>query len=115
MKKVLAILLALVMCISLVACGEKEPEFDLRSEIKSAIQSKASVECLFSYADVKLVLVDTLNYEDNGDGTYDCKGYIAVTDDYGDKYRGKYDAVVKVVDEDASVVSFDLETPKKDN
>ncbi len=115
LKKFTALILALVMCLPLAACGKKEPEFNLRDEIKLAIQAKASVECLFNYANVKLVLVDTLNYDDNGDGTYDCKGYISITDDYGDKYRGKFDAVVKVVDEDASVSSFELETPKKSN
>ncbi len=114
-KRIFTLLLALTLCLPLVACGEKEPAFDLHDELELTIQARASAYCILNYADVKLVLVDTLSYDDNGDGTYDCKGYISVTDDYGDKYRAKYTAVVKVAGEDGSIVSFEMDTPKKSN
>lgn len=117
MKKILALLLAFAACLSLYACGatSSSKENDLDEEIRITIQGRASAECLLSYKDVKNVMASVTTKDDNGDGTYDVKGYVTVVDDYGDRYKAKYQAVVSV-DEDgeADCESFDMATPSKE-
>lgn len=115
MKKLFSVILIMLLVLSMCACGSKEPEWDLDDEIHSAVQAKAAVYCMFEYADVKNVLASVTNTEDNGNGTYDVKGYVTVIDAYGDRYKGKFDAVVSVTEGgDATCRSFDLETPRKE-
>ena len=107
MKKLIALLMAMTMVLSLCACGEKEPEFDVSESIRSSVRAESAFQFAspFSkYTGVKSVMLDTLSYEDNGDGTYICKGKVLLIDDYGDKYTCKYDAVVEV----------DMETEESD-
>lgn len=117
MKKFVLGALLLVMALNLCACGSggAEEEDDLSDEIQSTVQAKAAVECMFNYADVKNVMASVTDTDDNGDGTYDVKGYVTVIDDYGDKYKGKYDAVVSISESgDARCSSFSMETPTKE-
>ncbi len=109
MKKTLAILLILVICILLVACGKEES--NLRTEIEHTISAHATLMCLVESNGARYAQVDTLFYVENEDGVYDCKGYISIIGDYGDQYRVKYDAIVKVQDGEGSIVYFTTNTP----
>ncbi len=116
MKKITMILLSIIMVLSLGACGgeSESSEYDVRDEIKRAVNAQANVECVMGYANVKLVDTTCTTIDDNGDGTYDVKGYVVITDDYHDKYKGYFDAVVSVDESgDADVDDFELETPVK--
>ena len=110
MKKVVSLALALVMMLGLCACGggSAAPEEEDHSDaIRLAVQ--------FSYANVKNVLASVTNTDDNGDGTYEVNGYITVIDDYGDRYKAKFDATVSVdEDGDADCDSFSMETPTRE-
>lgn len=118
MKKTLLLLTLIVLSISLCACSSSNDtsnyEESVEENIESEVRSTAAVECLISYKDVKNTLVDCSTIDDNGDGTYDVKGYVTIIDAYGDKYKGKFDAVVSVDDSgEADCTEFNLETPRK--
>ena len=117
MKKALSLILALVLSLSLCACGKKEPEYpeyNVNDEIRSAVQAEAAVYCIIEYADVKSVMASVTDTDDNGDGSYDVKGYITVIDDYADTYKGKFNAVVKIDDYGKGICTyFYMETPEK--
>ena len=127
MKKGLALILALVMCLSLCACGSKKvseddireevriSEDDIREEVRITVRARAIAKCMFTYQNVKFVSTAVTTMDDNGDGTYDVKGYITVIDDYGDSYKAKFDATVSVDEEgEGTCKSFDMDTPKKE-
>ena len=117
MKKVISLFLVLVMCLSLCACGGGKSDFSAYDAAKVSVASRGNAYCGFNYADVRYSLIDSMIMDDNGDGTYTCTGYIAVHDNYGDVYKGKYKAVVKVdIDaETANCTSFEMvTTPRKE-
>ena len=118
MKRCASLVLAAVMLLGLCACGggsAAPKEEDYSDAIRLAVQSEAAVECIFTYANVKNVLASVTNTDANGDGTYDVKGYITVIDDYGDRYKAKFDATVSVdEDGDADCDSFSMETPTRE-
>ena len=116
MRRVISLLLVLVTCVSLCACGSKKmSEDDIRKEVEITIQAKAAVKCLFEYKDVKNVLASVITMDNKGDGTYDAKGYITVIDAYGDRYRAKFDAAVSIDEEgEGTCKSFDMDTPRKE-
>lgn len=104
------------LMVSLAACGSAESNDgpDLEHEIWLSVQSQASAYCILTYADVKYVLVDITTQEENSDGSLSVKGYVDVTDDYGDKYSGRFDAVVIINSEGEAYCSdFEMETPVK--
>ncbi len=116
MKRFFILFLTTILAFSLLACGEKGPsrEEQINEEIRSTIQAEAAVECMFNYSNVKLAMATCTTIRDNGDGTYDVFGYVTVTDNYGDKYKGNFDAVVSVGENlEADCEEFNLETPKK--
>ncbi len=117
MKRILAIVLSIVMCLSFTSCGdvEEKSHFDVESEIRSRITSTAKIECITSYNNVKNVTVSCTTIRDNGNDTYTIYGSVNITDNYGDKYVGKFDAEASVdlETEYVSITSFDLETPTK--
>lgn len=120
MKKVFAFTLALVIiALSFAACGknEEKSDFDVSSAVEKAIGANAYVYCNRNYADVRLTMVDSMFMETNTDGTYTCTGYIAIYDNYGDVYKGKYKATVgvNVESKKANCTEFTMvTTPKKD-
>lgn len=114
MKKLLALLLTLVLCLSLCACGEKEPEFDPEEAFESKVSSAVAAYCVLSYQDVKTAITTLSDIDVDGD-IYTGKGKVTVRDNYGDTYVGKVTAVYKYNEETQSFskVSLDIETPKK--
>lgn len=116
MRRFVGLLLALVLCLGLTACGgSKEPEFDPKEKFRSEVDSAVHLQCIFAYADVKTAFTDLSDIEVSDDNTYVGKGKVTIKDDYGDTYVGKVTAVY-TYDESTqsfSKVSLDIETPRK--
>ncbi len=123
MKKIVALLLVAITLISLCACGKstKKETITVDKAIENAIEREARHHVIFNYANVKTLLTTVTTTRSNDDGTYDVKGYVEVLDDYNDRYKGKFDALVEIILNDDGTVfgarcnSFDLETPTKSN
>lgn len=122
MKKALSLFLALVMCLSLCACGSESQDENFNNEknvqdkLETNVREKASIECIAAYkGGIKSLDVSVTDYDDNGDGTYDVKGYVKFTDDYGDHYKAKYNAVVTIADHGyRACKEFNMDTPRED-
>lgn len=121
MKRIIAIMLAVIMCFSLVACGiigkksgsSNEPS--TTDKIRTAVMARANAYCMVMYEDVRNVVVDIGSTEEMEDGSYSVKGYAKIIDDYGDTYKGKFEATVEFDEEGkASCSKFNLDTPKKE-
>lgn len=124
MKKVIALLLVTITLISLCACGKstKKETISVDEAIEDAVVRKARGYVVINYANVKNIFTTvTSTRTTDDDGTYDVKGYVEVLDDYNDRYKGKFDALVEIILNDDGTVfgarcnSFDLETPTKSN
>lgn len=123
MKKVIALLLVTITLISLCACGKstKKETISADEAIENSVVREARGYVVINYANVKNVFTTVTSTRSNDDGTYDVKGYVEVLDDYNDRYKGKFDALVEVNLHDDGTVSgafcksFDLETPTKSN
>ena len=114
MKKMISALLALVMCLSLCACGTDEPEFDPTEEFKSKVDADVAVTCLFSYKDVKTAMTSLTDVKVNGD-EYTGKGKVTIRDAYGDTYVGKVTAVYRYNEDTQTFtkITLDIEQPQK--
>lgn len=114
MKKTLCMVLALVMCLPLCACGSDKEEFDPRSAFRRTVESAVTAYCIVRYADVKVVDLTTLTIDVTGD-KYTGKGKFTIRDDYGDTYTGKVTAVYKFDEESKTFtkISLDIERPTK--
>lgn len=119
MKRILAFLLVVITLLSLCACGKtskEEASVSVDDAIENAVVREARGYVAINYANVKNVFTTVTSTHDNKDGTYDVYGYVEVLDNYNDRYKGKFDATVKVSDSGvATCKSFDLETPTKSN
>jgi hypothetical protein len=115
MKKLLALLLVLVFCFSLVAC-KKEEEKDPNEEIRLAVHTRIIFEVGFGYEDVKTRDVTYFIEEAEEPNTFNVSGKVTVVDKYGDTYTGKYDAIViySEIDDKYNVSSLDLDKLYKD-
>lgn len=114
MKKVLALILALVMAISFASCGgntSSDPEEVVISAAKAAVQA----EVMLNYKTQGPATVTTFVTK-NSETEYTVTGKATVTDDYGDEYTGKYTVEVEYDPETnkADSKDCDLETPTKD-
>lgn len=95
MKKILAILMALVMCVSLSACGSsKEPEETVDEKVISAVKSDITAEIILFYDTVGVPSI-TCFVDEISENEFEVTGKVTVKDKYGDTYTGKYDAVVE--------------------
>ena len=123
MKKVIALLLVAITLVSLCACGTsaKKETISTDEAIENSVVREARGYVVINYENVKNVFTTVTSTRSNDDGTYDVKGYVEVLDDYNDRYKGKFDALVAVNLHDDGTVSgafcksFDLETPTKSN
>ena len=117
MKKVLSILLGLVLCFSLCACGSKSSESTVSSEytesvedkVRNAVETTISVYVKLSYNTTGVPTI-ICYIDSSGTNEYTVSGKVTVRDKYGDSYTGKYDAVVVYNPEtdSCSVSSYDL-------
>ena len=95
MKRIFALLMAIVLCFGLCACGgSKEPEKTPEDKVTSAVRSYIMVEITLSYETTGVPSITTfVNQID--ETTYEVTGKVTVKDKYGDSYTGKYDAMVE--------------------
>ena len=96
MKKFLCLLLAMVMCLSLVACGgsEKSNVSSVEDKVRNAVKANIQAELLVNYDTVGVPEI-TCYIDEVGDNVYEVTGKVTVKDKYGDSYTGKYDANVE--------------------
>lgn len=115
MKRITALLLVFVMCLSLVACGgSKKSASDTKDAFKRKVDAAVAVECKFSFKDVKSAMTSLTDIEVSDD-TYTGKGKVTIRDSYGDTYVGKVTAVYQYNKDSDSFtkISLNIETPKK--
>ena len=94
MKKVLAIIMAVIMCLSLCACGKKEPVETVEDKVISSVKSNIMARIAIQYDTVGAPSI-TCFIDEIGENQYEATGKVTVKDKYGDSYTGKYDATVK--------------------
>ena len=98
MKKIVSLLLVLVMCISLVACGgeslsESKTE-SVESKVESSVKAHIELDIICSYDTVGLPSI-TCYIDEISENNFEVSGKVTIKDKYGDSYSGKYDATVK--------------------
>ena len=127
MKKWTALLLALVMCLALCACGregtdEPEPSSSPEEELIQDVRGFINIKCMYSYEDVRSTqaTVHIDNVETNGTKVYPDKaiysvsGKVRITDAFGDQYDARYTGEwTYKQDGSFSERSFNMDTPVK--
>ena len=105
MKKVLSLILALVMCLSLCACGGGSSKKSLSDRAADAVSSQIKVYVKLSY-EVNGVPQVTTYVTETSTNHFKVTGKVTVRDAYGDTYSGKYDATAVY---DPATDSFDVD------
>ncbi|MBQ7574476.1 MAG: hypothetical protein IJT23_09470 [Clostridia bacterium] len=116
MKKLITLLLTFIMCISLCACGgSKSSEETPEDIVRSKCMADVSIECAFSYKDVKTPIVNIVTVSKNGTDNYLCQGKVTIIDNYGDKYAGNFTAEYSYNENSktARKENLDIDTPRK--
>lgn len=95
MKKVFAIILAMVLCLSLCACsgGNGDTE-SVEDKVKLAVESQIMANIMLQYDTTGLPSI-TYYIDEISENNFEVTGKVTVKDKYGDSYTGKYDAVVE--------------------
>ncbi|MBQ3088852.1 MAG: hypothetical protein IJC36_04375 [Clostridia bacterium] len=96
MKRVIALILVIVLCAGLCACGgssNSESAKTPKEAVISAVRARVMVEVKLSY-DITGVPTVTTYVNEIDETTYEVSGKVTVKDKYGDSYTGKYDAEV---------------------
>ena len=94
MKKAISILLVLIIVIGLGACGNEEhsQEKTLSDRAADAVENHIWSYVYVAYNQPQNILVNTTHISQTNDNTFKVSGKVTVTDKYGDKFTGKYDA-----------------------
>ncbi len=100
MKKALSLLLALVLCLSLCACGASETSNKPEDKAADAVRNHLLVQTLLEYSFEGVPKITTFvneiepKYYEECDVKYEVTGKIYIMDKYGDFWCAKYDAYV---------------------
>ena len=100
MKKALSLILALVMCLSLCACGASETSNKPEDKAADAVRNQLLVQTLLEYSFEGAPKITTFvneiepDYDEKCDAKYEVTGKILIMDKYGDYWYAKYDAYV---------------------
>ena len=95
MKKLLAVILAMLLCVSLFACGGKGGDTEsVEDKVKDAVESQIQVNIMLQY-DTTGVPSITYYVDKIGENVFEVTGKVTVRDKYGDTYTGNYDAEVE--------------------
>jgi len=89
MKKLVGVILVLMLCFSLCACGEGE---SVKDKVGDAVQLMVISYVDYQY-DIRAVTNVTAYVEEISENEFEVSGKVTALDDYGDSYTGKYDAV----------------------
>lgn len=117
MKKVISLILALVLCLSLCACGSgsNRPSMEeIAGDVQKVMELEAYAECTREFSDVVKVVATVRLLHDNGDDTYDVKGYATILSKSGKQYTANFTATVEVDDMgEIYTKSFNMSPPQK--
>ena len=124
MKKWTALLLAMIMCLSLCACGstdDPEPSSSPEEELTQNVRLFINTKCTYTLKDVKstqaTVHVDDVDTSSNAfpnKAIYSVSGEIRITDAFGDQYTSQYTGEwTYEQDGTFSERSFHMDTPVK--
>ena len=111
MKKVISLTLALIIALFLCACSSGYLSMD---PLKRTVENEIIFNCMMNYEGVTSTNVSITNIEES-DGYFYIKGKVYITDEYGDKYVGKFDAEYVLDGEEYEQTDLYIETPKKEN
>ncbi len=120
MKRVFALVLAVLMMVSLCACGggsssSETAESSERDKVTSAVRGRAVAAMLVEYETSGSPQVTMASVREKSNHEWEVSGKITVKDKYGDTYTCNYDAKVKYDPEldKANVTDFEHTTPRK--
>lgn len=108
MKKLLTILMCLVMCFALCACGG-EREDSPYEKVENAARSYVSVEVYIDYGYQPAINITSC--QDNGDNTYNVSGNVFVNATDG-TYKGTFYALVEYNPQTKKASTEDCEISK---
>lgn len=93
MKKVFSLILALVMCLSLCACGigKDKKEKSMSERAADAVRAQINVYITLHY-DTNGVPQVTTYVNETSMYQFEVSGKVTIRDKYGDTFTGKYDA-----------------------
>ena len=117
MKRIILVILAVVMCLGMCACGggsEAEESETPRDKVISSVKSHIMAQIALGYDTVGVPTITTY-VEEVEENVYEVTGKITVKDKYGDSYTGKYDSTVEYDPELGSCdVDLDIDKLYKD-
>lgn len=94
MKKMIALVLSLVLCLSLCACGDNgDDTTSVNQKVKNSVIAQLTLKVKLQYEITGQPIITT-NIKEISENRYKVTGKITVRDAYGDSYTGKYDAIV---------------------
>lgn len=122
MKKWTALLLALVMCLALCACGGKKPESPSPEEkLTENVRLFINTKCMYTIEDAKSTQV-TVHIDDVDTSAapdkaiYSVSGQVRITDAFGDQYDAQYTGEWTYRQDGTFIErSFHMDTPVKAN
>lgn len=92
MKKALSLILVLVMCLSLCACGGNSQEDGAEKKAIQTVHNNIQVKLVVRYGSVGAPSYTTYVTEIDTN-KFEISGKVTIKDKYGDTYTGKYSAV----------------------
>lgn len=111
MKKALSLILALVMCLSLCACGSEDTTDEKTPKEAVSDRAQSSVELTLTARDLKVARAKITSIEEVSENEFEFSGtYTAKDENYGEvsgKFEGSgvYDPETKDVD----IVDIDID------
>ena len=108
MKKIIAIVTAFVISLTLCACEKPEPEKTPKEIVMSACESDIALSGYLNNK-IKSANASVATVNEGSNNKYTCKGKIQVTDNYGDTYTYKFTAVYSYDEETKTATQEDLD------
>ena len=105
MKRALSLILALVMSLSLCACGQK---IDPEEKFREKVQNDVLRQSFYAYGAISFAKTTLTTIQVEGD-TYTGKGTVSVRDNNGDTYVGSVTAVYRYDKKTDSFTKINLE------
>lgn len=106
MKRIILLLISIITCFSLSACGEPElsPEECVRETCRGEVLAMGIINQKLSKSYADIVTVRQQN-----DTTYVCTGTITFVDNYGDESKSKFEATYEYDNKEKRAYKVDME------
>ena len=115
MKKIIALLLAMVMMFALCACGvEEKPSNEILAREAVEDWIRFYYPYLESEKDIQSASANAVSATEIGNGKYEVKGYIFIKDGYGDNYEAKFDAIISIEGDETELNELNVGTFRRD-